>query len=52
MRSAFAGRTALYPLTAAAGENKKCYDDYPDDVVVIEKIAKAVVHGEPPKFIF
>lgn len=51
MRSANADRTVLFLLTAAAGEKKKRDDDYPDNVVVIEKIAKAVVHSEPPKFI-
>jgi len=40
----------LYLLTAAAGQNKKRDDDYPDNVV-IKKIAKAVVHSEPPKII-
>ena len=32
---------------AAAGEEQDDEDD-PDPVVVVENVAKAVVHGEPP----
>ena len=34
---------------AAAGEQEDDEDD-PDPVVVVEDVAQAVVHGEPPKY--
>ena len=36
-------------LSAAAGDKEKRDNDYPDYVVIVKKIAKAVVHSEPPK---
>ena len=40
--------TALARFLAAAAENNDESDkDYPD-IVVVKKIAKAVVHSEPP----
>jgi hypothetical protein len=35
----------LFSTVAAAGENEESDDDYPDDVVIVEDIAKAAVHG-------
>ena len=36
---------AFLRLTAAAGQDQKSDDDDPDAVVVIEKIAEAVIHS-------
>ena len=44
----FAFETAPCAFSAAAAEdNDESDEDYPD-IVVVEKVAKAVVHSEPP----